>query len=73
MEQYNKKSITDELSKYDYLINKDDPNNFIEITEWHNGEGYDILIGDKKSISLSSGEINAIYFLCKCLEYNDQF
>ena len=41
MEQYNKKSITDKLSKYDYLVNKDDPNNFIEITEWHNGEGYE--------------------------------
>ena len=29
------------------------------------------VVGDKKSISLSSGEINAIYFLCKYLEYND--
>lgn len=33
-----KRSVSDELNKYDYLAKA---NEFIEITEWVNGEGID--------------------------------
>lgn len=36
MERANRKSVNDNLRKYDYLAKKDD---FIEVTEWTNGEG----------------------------------
>lgn len=42
-----KKSIYDDLQKYDYLKDK---SSFIEITEWTNGEGWDIIVDEKKSI-----------------------
>lgn len=65
--EFNKrKAVYDKLHKYDYLA-KD--NDFIEITEWTNGEGYDIQISDNKHISLTSGELDAINYLCKCLQY----
>lgn len=35
MEHYNKKSVSDDLRKYDHLAKDSD---FIEITEWHNGD-----------------------------------
>ena len=66
MEFNNKKSISDNLKKYDYLAKDDD---FIEVTEWTNGEGYDITINDDKIISLTEGQINAINYLIKSLEY----
>lgn len=66
MEITNRKSINDKLTKYDYLA-KD--NEFIEVTEWTNGEGYDIVINDK-IISLTSGQLDAINYLTKSLEYS---
>ena len=65
MEFNNRKSISDELKKYDYLA-KD--NDFIEVIEWTNGEGYDITINDK-IISLTRGQIDAINYLVRSLEY----
>ena len=65
MEFNNRKSISDNLKKYDYLAKDDD---FIEVIEWTNGEGYDITINDK-TISLTDGQINAINYLVKSLEY----
>lgn len=65
MEFNNRKSISDKLKKYDYLA-KD--NDFIEIIEWTNGEGYDITINDK-IISLTRGQIDAINYLVRSLEY----
>jgi hypothetical protein len=65
MEFVNKKSVNDKLKKYDYLAKDDD---FIEITEWTNGEGYDIMINDEV-ISLTEGQLNAINYLVKSLEY----
>lgn len=46
---------------------KDD--DFIEVTEWTNGEGYDISINDRH-FNLTCGEIDAINFLVKTLEHN---
>ena len=66
MEFNNRKSISDNLKKYDYLAKDDD---FIEVIEWTNGEGYDITINDK-IISLTSGQLEAINYLTKSLEYS---
>lgn len=74
MEKYNRKSISDDLSKYDYLKNTDE-NAFIEVTGWSNGEGYDINIETKnynKLISLTNGELEAINYLTKTLDYNNE-
>ena len=65
MEFNNRKSISDKLKKYDYLA-KD--NDIIEVIEWTNGEGYDIIINDK-IISLTRGQIDAINYLVRSLEY----
>lgn len=69
MEFNNKKSVSDNLSKYDYT--QTDKNSFIEITEWTNGEGYDITINDKSVISLTCGELDAINYLTQSLQYHD--
>lgn len=66
MEFVNRKSVNDKLTKYDCLAKDDD---FIEVTEWTNGEGYDIVINDK-IISLTSGQLDAINYLTKSLEYS---
>lgn len=66
MEFVNKKSVNDKLTKYDCLAKDDD---FIEVTEWTNGEGYDIVINDK-IISLTDGQLDAINYLTKSLEYS---
>lgn len=70
MEFTTRKSINDNLHKYCYLSNDDD---FIEITQWSNGEGYDINISRKnenKLFSLTYGEIEAIKYLIQSLDYN---
>lgn len=74
MEINKRKSINDKLSKYDYLESSE--NAFIEITEWTNGEGYDInLVSGTSSIlntiSLTNGQLEAINYLVKSLEYAD--
>ena len=43
------------------------PSSFIEVTEWTNGEGWDITIDDKR-ISLHYTELDAINYLIKHLE-----
>ena len=71
MEFNNRKSVNSPLKNYDHLCNCDD---FIEVTEWINGEGYDITIETKtntKLYSLTHGELEAINHLIKSLEYND--
>ena len=50
-----------------YLAKKDD---FIEVTEWTNGEGWDITINDKV-IPLTRGELDAIDYLTKGLDYDN--
>ena len=61
----NRITISDNLNKYDYLINKDDKA-FIEVTEWSNKEGIDISIereNESKLFSLTYGELAAINYL----------
>lgn len=66
-----RKTIHDTLSKYDVLVNKGSNDDFIEVTEWNNGEGFTIAIGDKKLIDLSHGEIAAINYLKDTLYYGN--
>ena len=65
MEFNSRKAVNDKLKKYDYLAKDED---YIEIVEWTNGEGYDIMINDE-TISLTEGQLNAINYLVKSLEY----
>ena len=60
-----RKSINDNLRKYDHLSKE---NSFIEITEWGNGEGWDITIDDRM-MSLTWGQLDAIQYLTLALQY----
>ena len=66
MESNKRKSIHDDLNVYDFLAKEND---FIEVTEWTNKEGWDITINDK-IISLTEGQLNAINYLTKYLDYH---
>ena len=68
MEYASRKSVHDDLKKYDYL-SKD--SGYVEVTEWVNGEGIDVTIesGSTKLISLTYGELDAINHLQNALRY----
>lgn len=66
MESNKRKSVHDDLNIYDFLAKEND---FIEVTEWTNKEGWDITINDK-IISLTEGQLNAINYLTKYLDYH---
>ena len=68
METNNRKAVNDSLSKYCPLADK---NSFIEITEWTNGEGWDVTIDDRH-FHLTYGELDAINYLTKHLEYGER-
>lgn len=68
MEIKQRKSVYDSLKKYCVYAKDDD---YIEITEWTNGEGWDINISDEKRISLTFGELEAINYLVKTLEFKE--
>lgn len=59
--------ITDNLKKYTYSGKDSD---YITITEWANGEGYDIDINGKL-ITLSGDELEAINYLTLALRYKN--
>lgn len=65
MKIYNKKSVSDDLKKYDYLSKEDD---FIEVTEWSNGEGISITI-NMNTFELTFGQLDAINYLSQALKY----
>lgn len=66
MEKYKLKAISDDLRKYDYLAKEDD---FIEVSEWNNGEGWNISINND-TFQLTIGQLDAINYLTKTLEYD---
>ena len=66
MEKYTLKTISENLNKFDYLAKEDE---FIEITEWNNGEGWTININEH-TINLTIGQLEAINYLTKTLEYD---
>ena len=65
MKIYNRKSVSDDLKKYDYLSKDDD---FIGITEWSNGEGISITI-NMNTFELTFGQLDAINYLSQALKY----
>lgn len=65
MDKYKRKSIATDLNKFCVFAKEND---FIEITEWKNGEGYDISISknnENKLFMLTRGEIQAIKKIVK--------
>lgn len=64
IEKYKKESVFAETKDFDYLAKEHD---FVEITEWKNGEGYDITLSDKQIISITDGQFRAIKKLIKKL------
>lgn len=63
-----RRTVCELLNKFDILLNKDNQT-YISITEWENGEGWDVSIGDDKIFSLSMGELEAINYLVKTLDF----
>lgn len=59
------KSVNCSLHNFTYGQNSD----YIVVTEWTNGEGWDITINDKQ-ISLHSGELAAINYLTAMIDYD---
>ena len=62
MQFYERKARFDELNKYCHLAK---PGDFVEITEWHNGEGIDVTIGTNKMFQLTWGELEAVQVLAR--------
>lgn len=67
MEANNRKSVFTELKPFDiYSLQKDD---FMEVTEWHNGEGITLNVHcslGNRSIELTYGQIKAFK---ECLKF----
>lgn len=64
MEVNSLKSVNCPMSKF--LVNNKD---YITVTEWTNGEGWDIAIGDKL-FNLHYDELAAINYLTAFLQYD---
>lgn len=65
MEFVERKSVNDKLRKYDHLAKEDD---FIEVTEWANGEGWDVTINERQLL-LTRGQLDAIEYLTRSLDH----
>lgn len=63
----NRKSVYANLNKFCCIAKDED---YIEITEWTNGEGWDISFKDT-ILSLTRGELEAIQYLTKSLEVGE--
>ncbi len=66
MEFNERTSVKDDLRKYDHLANKD---SIIQVTQWANGEGWDISINDEPVISLTWGQLDAINYLVNTIQF----
>ena len=60
-----RKAINDYLRRFDDLAKEDD---FIEVTEWSNGEGISITI-NMNTFELTFGQLDAINYLSQALKY----
>lgn len=65
MERKNLKSVSDNLNKYSYAAKEGD---YIIVTEWANGEGWDIDLNGTL-IKLHDTELAAINYLTQTLLY----
>lgn len=71
IEFHNRASAFSELKNYCHLSGNDD---FIEVTEWSNGDGYDVVVSTKRGdqhFSLTYGEIDLLQVLLK-IQYGDE-
>lgn len=59
MEFYSRKAVFAKLNDYCYLSKE---HSFMEVTEWHNGEGFDVTIDDRH-FSLTYGEFELLSVL----------
>ena len=66
MEEYKRRSVFSELKDFDPFTEAYD---YIELTEWHNGEGFDIEINckNKERFSLTWGQYKALKKIVKKL------
>jgi len=66
-EIYKREAIFAELKQFCHLSKEHD---FIEVTEWNNGEGWDVTINttSEQNISITYGQFDAIKKLIKQLE-----
>ena len=66
IDQYERKSIFAELKQYDYFAKEHD---YMEITEWKNGEGFDveILSNSHQRFQLTYGQYDALKSLIKLI------
>ena len=63
----NRKCLFSEIGSYCYLSK---PNDYVEITEWTNGEGVDINISDgagNRTISMTWGEFKLVKKMMKTI------
>lgn len=60
MEFYKRKAVKEDLALYCHLSKA---HSFMEVTEWANGEGWDISINDEKFFSLTYGEMELLNVL----------
>jgi hypothetical protein len=60
MQTYTRKSKFTELKPYDHFAKVGD---FMEVTEWYNGEGFDVVIGNEQRFSLTHGQFQALVAL----------
>ena len=65
MEKSKRNTVIEDLNKFCHLATEHD---YIEVTEWTNGEGWDISFNNKH-ISLTYGELEAINYLKMSLDY----
>jgi hypothetical protein len=65
-----RKSVFSDVGNSCYLSKTGD---FIEVTEWTNGEGFDVTISDRSSFIMTWGEFKLLKKLVKMLnKYEDE-
>ena len=68
IKQYTRKAVMATLDDYCHFAKKSD---FIEVTQWENGEGWDITIEaehDSRMFKLTDGEMRALIVLTNIAE-----
>lgn len=70
IDKYKRKTVFAELEQFDYMSKEND---FIEITKWTNGEGFDIEINssNQQVFQLTFGQFDAIKSLLNELENHE--
>jgi len=68
---YPRTAISTELTKYDHLSKEND---FLEVTKWHNGEGFDVTIDSEvpANFQMTYGTFRALKKMVKKLEKHNE-